>query len=67
MKITLIKGSRNSIKVKELNLHDIAVCLKWVFPVNMQGFFDLGKIERRLGVVMTPFSSSKLIQTNCQE
>ena len=27
--------------MKELNLRDRAVCLKWVFPVNMQEFFDL--------------------------
>ena len=28
---------------------------------------NAGKIERRFGVVMTPFSSSKMIQINCQE
>jgi len=28
---------------------------------------NAGKIERRFGVVMTPFSNSKMIQINCQE
>jgi len=28
---------------------------------------NAGEIERRFGVVMTPFSSSKMIQINCQE
>ena len=28
---------------------------------------NAGEIERRFGAVMTPFSSSKMIQINCQE
>jgi len=36
-------------------------------PIQKQVKINAGKIERRCGVVMTPFSSSKMIQINCQE
>ena len=37
------------------------------FSIQKQVKINAGKIERRFGVVMTPFSSSKMIQINCQE
>jgi len=37
------------------------------FVIQKQVKINAGKIERRFGVVMTPFSSSKMIQINCQE
>ena len=37
------------------------------FVIPKQVKINAGKIERRFGVVMTPFSSSKMIQINCQE
>ena len=38
-----------------------------IFFTQKQVKINAGKIERRFGVVMTPFSSSKMIQINCQE
>ena len=37
------------------------------FVIQKQVKINAGKIEQRFGVVMTPFSSSKMIQINCQD
>jgi len=45
----------------------IIILISKGFVIQKQGKINAGKIERRFGVVMTPFSSSKMIQINCQE
>jgi len=37
------------------------------FVIQKQVKINAGKIERHFGVIMMPFSSSKMIQINCQE
>jgi len=47
--------------------YTVKICIGKGFVIQKQVKINAGKIERRFGVVMTPFSSSKMIQINCQE
>jgi len=58
-----VDGAIISIKIK----NRLRILISKGFVIQKQVKINAGKIERRFGVVMTPFSSSKMIQINCQE